>query len=75
VDYKGRRIAYHGGYVTGYKAEIAFCEEEDIGIAILTNSPSGASAKNIPVFLNMFFEYKDSQAVKNNSGVVSSDKS
>ena len=75
VDYKGRKIAYHGGYVTGYKAEIALCEEEDIGIAILTNSPSGASAKNIPTFLNMFFEYKDSLAVRNNSAVVSSDKS
>ncbi len=64
VDYKGREIAYHGGYVSGYKAEIALCDEEDIGIAILSNSPNSATAKNIPAFLNMLFDYKDSMAIK-----------
>lgn len=67
VDYKGRKVAYHGGFVSGYKAEIALCEQEDIGIAILTNSPSNSSAKNIPTFLNMLFEYKDNLAMKNSS--------
>jgi beta-lactamase class C len=75
VDYKGRIVAYHGGYVRGYKAEIALCEEEDIGIAILTNSPVGESAKNIPTFLNMLFEYKDNLAMKSNSDNASIDKS
>jgi len=65
VDYKGREVAYHGGYVSGYKAEIALCEEEDIGIAILSNSPNAATAKNIPAFLNMLFDYKDSVAMEN----------
>ncbi len=60
VDYKGHQVAYHGGYVTGYKAEIAVCEKENIGIAILSNSPNRETAKNIPVFLNMLFKYKDS---------------
>ncbi len=67
VDYKGRKVAYHGGFVSGYKAEIALCEQEDIGIAILTNSPSNSSAKNIPTFLNMLFKYKDNLAMKNSS--------
>lgn len=67
VDYKGRKVAYHGGFVSGYKAEIALCEQEDIGIAILTNSPNNSSAKNIPTFLNMLFEYKDNLAMKNSS--------
>ena len=64
VDYKGREIAYHGGYVLGYKAEIALCDQEDIGIAILSNSPNSATAKNIPTFLNMLFDYKDSVALQ-----------
>ncbi|HYQ56053.1 MAG TPA: serine hydrolase domain-containing protein [Draconibacterium sp.] len=64
VDYKGREVAYHAGYVLGYKAEIALCDEEDIGIAILSNSPNSATAKNIPTFLNMLFDYKDSMAQK-----------
>jgi len=56
VDYKGQRIAYHGGYVKGYKAEIALCDEEDIGIAILSNSPNNISSKWIPTLFNMYFE-------------------
>lgn len=62
VDYKGRRVAYHGGYVLGYKAEIALCEEEEIGIALLCNSPNSETAKNIPTFLNMLFAEKDKLA-------------
>lgn len=64
VDYKGREIAYHGGYVLGYKAEIAVCDQENIGIAILSNSPNSATAKNIPNFLNMLFDYKDRVALQ-----------
>ncbi|WP_321346057.1 serine hydrolase domain-containing protein [uncultured Draconibacterium sp.] len=64
IDYKGREIAYHGGYVLGYKAEIALCDQEDIGIAILSNSPNSATAKNIPEFLNMLFDYKDKIALE-----------
>ncbi len=67
VDYKGRRIAYHGGYVLGYKAEIALCEEEEIGIALLTNSPTSSSAQNIPAFLNMLFAEKDKLALEKKS--------
>ena len=75
VGYKGRKVAYHGGYVSGYKAEIALCEEEDIGIAILTNSPNNSSAKTIPTFLNMLFEYKDALTMEENSKVNKQDKS
>lgn len=48
----------------GYKAEIALCDQEDIGIAILSNSPNSATAKNIPAFLNMLFDYKDKIALE-----------
>lgn len=75
VDYKGREVAYHGGYVLGYKAEVAYCDEEDIGIAILSNSPNSATAKNIPTFLNLLFEYKDSTAQESSEEAESSDKS
>jgi len=59
VNYKGRKVAYHGGYVLGYKAEIAYCEEEDFGIAYLCNSPNSATAKAVPEFLNLMFAEKD----------------
>lgn len=65
VDYKGRRVAYHGGYVLGYKAEIAYCEEEDIGIAYLCNSPNSLTARNIPDFFNLIFAEKDKIVMEN----------
>ena len=55
-DYKGHRIIYHGGYVRGYRAEIAFCPELDTGIAFLQNSPDRVASLCIPVFFNILFE-------------------
>jgi beta-lactamase class C len=57
-DYKGRRIIYHGGYVRGYRAEIAFCPEENVGMAFLQNSPNSLASKSIPTFFDMFLEEK-----------------
>ena len=61
VDYKGRQVAYHGGYVRGYRAEIALCKNEQFGIVYLSNSPSLIAARSVPEFLNRLFEFKDKQ--------------
>jgi beta-lactamase class C len=63
VDYKGRNIAYHGGYVNGYKAEIAISKQDNIGIVYLTNSPNTVASQSIPVFLNSLIRYKDNLPV------------
>jgi len=55
-DYKGIRILYHGGYVRGYRAEIAFCPEEKTGIAFLLNSPNRLASQVVPTFFNMYLE-------------------
>lgn len=34
-------VAYHGGFVNGYRTEIAFCPEKQLGICLLTNASSG----------------------------------
>jgi beta-lactamase class C len=56
IGYKGRQVAYHGGYVSGYRAELAVCREEGIGIAFLTNSPGKVGSRVVPDFLDMWFE-------------------
>ena len=61
VDYKGRKLAYHGGYLQGYRAEIALCKDEQVGIVYLSNSPSPIAAKSVPEFMNRLFEFKDQQ--------------
>jgi beta-lactamase class C len=58
LQYKGKKIAQHSGYVLGYQAEIAICEEEEVGIAILSNSPNSYFSEGVPKFLNLFFEHK-----------------
>ena len=63
VDYKGRNVAYHGGYVHGYKAEIALCKQENIGIVYLTNSPNSVASQSIPEFFNKLFNYKQNKPI------------
>ena len=59
IGYKGRTVAYHGGYVLGYKTEIAYCSQEDIGIAYLSNSPNSTDAIVVPTLLNLLFKFND----------------
>ncbi len=75
VNYKGRKVAYHGGYVLGYKAEIAYCEEEDFGIAYLCNSPNSATAKAVPELLNLMFAEQDRLALEKEKETTTGDKS
>lgn len=63
IDYKGRRLAYHGGFLKGYRAEIAVCPNENVGIVFLSNSPNSSAAKSVPLFLNRFFREKDFQKI------------
>lgn len=49
-----QRVIYHGGYVNGYRSEIAFDRENKIGICILFNSSSGYALQIIPKFFNEF---------------------
>jgi len=56
-------VAYHGGYVNGYKAEIALCENENVGIVFLTNSPNSMATKTVPEFLGKLFEFQDTRRI------------
>ena len=53
------KIAYHGGYVNGYRSQLAVNTDEDIGICILTNSPTSFSSKLIPKFLKFYDDHKE----------------
>ena len=60
VNYKNRYVAYHGGYLQGYRAEIAVCFDENVGVAFLSNSPNTMGTKTVPEFLDLLFKLKDS---------------
>ncbi|MBN1950874.1 MAG: beta-lactamase family protein [Bacteroidales bacterium] len=59
-EFMGRKIIYHGGYVKGYRAEIAFCPEAGTGIAFIQNSPNHVSSISVPTFFEMYFNELDS---------------
>lgn len=54
LDNHGQKIVYHGGYVNGYRSEIAFSPEDGLGISILVNTNSGYALEVIPYFFNHF---------------------
>lgn len=66
--YQGRTIVYHGGYIRGYRAEIAFCPEEEVGIAFLQNSPNGLASRFVPTFMDLYFDQQDSAREMTASG-------
>jgi len=54
LDNHGQKIVYHGGYVNGYRSEIAFSPEDGVGICILINTSSSYPLEVIPDFFNHF---------------------
>ncbi|MDT0595284.1 serine hydrolase domain-containing protein [Glaciecola petra] len=56
-NFRGIKLNYHGGWVQGYRADVAFAPSLDIGVAILMNAESNV----INTISAQFWE----QAVKN----------
>ena len=63
-------IAYHGGYVNGYRSQLAINTDEDIGICVLTNSPTSFSSKLVPAFLKLYDEYKEMLEIEKTNQVA-----
>ncbi len=54
LDNGGETIIYHGGYVNGYKSEIAFDRRDGIGICVLFNAHTVLSSECIPAFFEQW---------------------
>ncbi len=51
-DYAGHTLIFHGGAVRGYRSEIGFLPDRDIGAVILWNSESAAPSGLLPTLLD-----------------------
>lgn len=51
-DYKGVRAIHHGGGVRGFRSEMAFVPEANIGVILLFNAESNLANDVVPVFLD-----------------------
>lgn len=53
-------LVYHGGYVNGYRSEVAIYQKDKIGICILSNAPGDVTDAGIPIFLKLYMSRRDS---------------
>jgi beta-lactamase class C len=60
LHYPNDTIIYHGGYVNGYRSEVALDPKDDIAICILANAPGELADNGIPIFFNLFNMHRDS---------------
>ena len=51
-NYAGHTLVFHGGAVQGYRSEIAFLPDRDIGAVILWNSESAAPSGLMPTIID-----------------------
>ena len=54
VNYKGEDLIYHGGYLNGYRTEMAFSLEYDTGIVVLSNSFSRFLMQSVPSYFDLY---------------------
>jgi len=66
LTFKNDTIEYHGGYVNGYRTEVALDRKNKIAICVLTNSAGDLADQSIPEFLKRFSQQADSIALWEN---------
>ncbi|MDZ7318402.1 MAG: beta-lactamase family protein [candidate division KSB1 bacterium] len=53
-DYGGKKLVYHGGWVSGYRSEIGFIQEDRIGVVVLMNFENVISSYFLPKFFELY---------------------
>jgi beta-lactamase class C len=59
LHYPNDTLVYHGGYVNGYRSEVAFDPNDKIAICILANAPGQLADNGIPTFFQYFNKYRE----------------
>ncbi len=59
LDYRGRRVIYHGGNVNQYKTQLLVDPDNKIAICVLFNAPNPFNGPVIPTFLSYYDFYQD----------------
>lgn len=64
INFGNDTLIYHGGFINGFRSEVAFDPIDKVGIAILSNGPGAFVNEAIPYFFNLFYESRDKEAIK-----------
>ncbi len=62
ITFKNDTIEYHGGYVNGFRSEVALDRKNRIAICVLTNSAGNLADQSIPEFFKQYTHHSDSIA-------------
>ncbi len=57
-DYRGMRAVHHGGGVRGYRSEMVFVPEADIGLVVMFNAESKLANDVVPAFLDNLIDFR-----------------
>lgn len=60
LNFKSDTLLHHGGYVKGYRSEVAIDRRSHIAICVLANGPGRLVDNSVPMFFNMFYNKRDS---------------
>lgn len=55
-NFQGHKLNYHGGWVQGYRADVAFAPEQQVGFAMLMNAESNLINSFTAQFWERYFE-------------------
>ena len=55
-DYRGLRAIHHGGGVRGYRSEVVFVPERNIGMVLMLNAESNLANDVVPAFLDSLLD-------------------
>jgi beta-lactamase class C len=58
LTFPGDTLYYHGGYVNGFRSEVAYYPAARIGIAVLVNAPGSLADHALPEFFYRFEKQK-----------------
>ncbi|HMO40329.1 MAG TPA: serine hydrolase domain-containing protein [Saprospiraceae bacterium] len=59
LDFEDKMLVYHGGFVNGYRTEIAFDPRDKIGIVVLSNGISHFIGNSVMQFFAMYNKTED----------------
>jgi len=61
-DFDGKRINYHGGWVKGYRADVAFAPDYKTGYVMLMNAESNMINSTTAEFWKRYFKHAEAEA-------------
>jgi beta-lactamase class C len=58
LNFEDKTVFYHGGFVNGYRSELAIDRVENVGVCVLTNVAGPFADNAVPIFYKCYEKYQ-----------------